>query len=75
MNSEYKIESNVVAQKLCRFGGALGITMSVLAYLTATKKKLYFSVPLAIGAYLLGTMTAVIFLMTILQDSALYFKG
>ena len=75
MNTEYKVESNVVAQKLCRFGGVLGITMSILAYLTATKRKLYFSIPLAVGAFLLGTMFAAILAMTFSQDSALYMKN
>ena len=75
MDTAYKVEGNIVAQKLCRFGGALGITLSILAYLTATKKKLYFSIPLAIGTFLLGSMFTAICLMTFSQNSALFFKN
>jgi hypothetical protein len=75
VETEYHVESNVVAQKLCKFCGVLGITLSVLAYLTATKRKLYFSIPLAFGAFLLGTMFAAVLAMTFSQQSALFFKS
>lgn len=75
MDTAYRVESNIVAQKLCRFGGALGITLSILCYLTATKKKLYFAIPLAFGTFLLGSMFTAICIMTFSQNSALFFKN
>lgn len=75
VETEYHVEQNIVAQKLCKFCGVLGITLSVLAYLTATKRKLYFAIPLALGAFLLGTMFAAVLAMTFSQQSARFFKS
>ena len=50
-----------MAKKLTKFGGVLGICMSVLAYLTATKKIPYFALPFAIGSFILGGVFCTVF--------------
>lgn len=74
LHTEYDIEGNVVAKKLCKFGGVLGIFMSVLAYLTAAKKVPYFAAPFVTGCLILGGIFLAVFITTVDQETALFYK-
>jgi hypothetical protein len=50
------------------------MVMSVFAYLTATKKLPYFAFPFALGSFLMGSAFAAVFITTVSQDTAIYYK-
>ena len=65
LHTHYTIEGNIVAAKLMKFGGILGVFLSILAFLTAAKKVPYFAVPFSIGSFIMCGVFCAVFVTTI----------
>jgi hypothetical protein len=74
LHSSINVEGNVIAKKLCKFGGVMGIFLSILAFLTASKKVPYFCIPFFIGASIMGGIFCAVFVTTVSQETAMYYK-
>ena len=74
LKTHYTMEGNIIAAKAMKFGGVLGVFMSILAFLTAAKKVPYFAMPFSIGSFILGGVFCAVFVTTISADTALYYK-
>ena len=74
LSTKYNIDGNIIAAKMCKLGGVIGIFMSVLAYLTAANKVPYFAIPFALGSFGMAGVFTAVFVMTVSQEGADYFK-
>lgn len=59
---------------MCKWGGTFGVVMSIFAYLTATQKVPYFACPFALGSFFMGCMFAGVFVTTISEETAIFYK-
>ncbi len=74
ITENFQEEGNILGKKVCKWGGTFGLVMSVFAYLTATKKVPYFACPFALGSFFMGCVFAGVFITTISQETAIFYK-
>ena len=74
LHTELHIDANEYAKRAMKMGGIVGLWLAAFGFLTACNRVPYFACPFAVGTFLLGTLSLIVFIGTVSPESAMFYK-